>query len=88
MPNRKALFESAAVKLLIFFMENPDEELQGSDVECKFDVRTNNLKACLQSGVDLGFFAREGGGHGKRVTYMPGPRLLLALRGGNAAARG
>jgi len=88
MHNRKSSFESAAAKLLVFFLENPDEELGTPDVGVKFGIAPNGLTSSLQGGVDLGLFGRTVGGPGRRVTYMAGPRLLQALRAGPERARG
>lgn len=88
MPNRKPAFESMAARLLIYFLENPDEELNAADVRVKFGVRTGSMNTSLQGGVDLGLFGRRGGGPGRRLTYTAGPRLLQALRAGPERVRG
>ena len=88
MPNKKPAFESVAAKLLVYFIENPDEELTTSDVRVKFGGTGNSLLGSMRGGIGMGLIHRRCGGPGRAATYSAGPRLLRSLAVGAGRLRG
>lgn len=71
-----------AMRVLLYFIDNPDEELLARDIKVKMGVRTKNVLEKLRPLIDNGVIERRPYVR-SRHCYAAGPRLL-ALRQGVA----
>jgi hypothetical protein len=74
-----AQFEQFAVRVVLWFLENPEEELASGDMAIKFAYAADTVHAALRPAIAAGWLARDA--HGRRVpaVFRAGPRLLRAL---------
>jgi hypothetical protein len=75
-------FGCLAVRLVHWFIENPDETLTTADVRAKFELGDSRNLDVLRPAIDRGLLVRQCAGRGKAASYSPGPRLLGMLRAG------
>jgi hypothetical protein len=75
-------FGCLPVRLVHWFIENPDETLTTADVRAKFALSESRNLGALKPAIDRGLLVRECAGQGKQASYGPGPKLLGMLRAG------
>ena len=75
--------KSGALRVMLFFARNPDEELTTADIALKFAIRSEDVRNILARAVSNRLLRRDGGnsgGRGKVLVYSAGD-LLLSLIG-------
>jgi hypothetical protein len=77
-----------SVRAVLFFCENPDEELSTPDLGAKFGGCSKGNGQALKRAVHLGLLARSCAGRGCRATYTAGPKLRAMLAAGAARLQG
>ena len=75
--------KSGALRVMLFFARNPDEELTTADIALKFAIRSEDVRNILARAVSNRLLRRDGGnsgGRGRVLVYSAGD-LLLSLIG-------
>jgi hypothetical protein len=83
----RRLVDSIALRVILYFAVNPDEELSTSDIYTKFDADPARVYSTLSYAVREKLLVRRGGSRGRvllECVYAPGPELLRLL--GRSAA--
>ena len=81
---RPSVFKSKnwALRVVLFFARNPEEELTTTDIALKFAIPPLNVRSTLAIAVANGMLRRRGGnngGRGKLLIYSAGDTLLSLI---------
>ena len=74
--------KSGALRVVLFFARNPEEELTTTDIALKFAIPPLNVRSTLAIAVANGMLRRSGGyngGRGKLLIYSAGDMLLSLI---------
>lgn len=74
--------KSFALRVVLFFARNPEEELTTTDIALKFAIPPLNVRSTLAIAVANGMLRRRGGnngGRGKLLIYSAGDTLLSMI---------
>ena len=74
--------KSGALRVVLFFARNPEEELTTTDIALKFAIPPLNVRSTLAIAVANGMLRRRGGnngGRGKLLIYSAGDTLLSLI---------
>lgn len=81
---RPSLFRSktGALRVVLFFARNPEEELTSADITMKFDIPADKVHGTLNRAARDGMLRRAGqhrGGRGRVLVYSAGDALLALI---------
>ena len=71
-----------ALRVVLFFARNPEEDLTTADVTLKFAIPAEHVRNALARAVANGLLRRNGGstgGRGKMLVYSAGDMLLSLI---------
>lgn len=71
--------EQFCVRVVLWFVENPDEELTTADVAVKFDYSAAAVHGALKQAIAAGWVQRTEHGRCLPAVYSAGPRIVAAF---------
>ena len=82
----RGAMDNLCMRTLLYFIDNPDEELAPADMRVKFGVNMRNVRRVLQPLLERGLVQRHEDGGRCRTVYRPGPKLQPLAMGGGCQA--